>query len=58
MNAQVRDPGTCSVEVLTAYSHSVQAADLRLCYTVALTNPMRAAETESEAPVEPARPPR
>jgi hypothetical protein len=46
------------VEVLTAYSHSAQATDLRLCHTVALTNPMRAAATEREVPVEPARPPR
>ena len=27
------------VEVLTSYSHSAQAADLRFCHTVALTNP-------------------
>lgn len=36
MNAQVRDPA-CSVELLAAYSHSVQAADLWLCHTVAIT---------------------
>ncbi|MCW2571480.1 MAG: recombinase family protein, partial [Frankiales bacterium] len=29
------------VEVLAAYSHSIQAADLRLCHTVALTSPAR-----------------
>jgi hypothetical protein len=29
------------VEVLASYSHSAQAADLRLCYTVALTSPAR-----------------
>jgi hypothetical protein len=34
------------VELLTAYSHSTQAADLRLCYTVALTNPVCRPETE------------
>src|SRR2546423_14831438 len=32
--------GRSSVEVLAAYSHSAQAADLRLCHTVALTNPV------------------
>jgi hypothetical protein len=37
------------VELLTAYSHSTQAADLRLCYTVALTNPVCRPETEREA---------
>ncbi|MBV9059782.1 MAG: hypothetical protein JOZ09_11550 [Pseudonocardiales bacterium] len=32
---------TCSiyVEVLASYSHSVQAADMQLCHTVALANP-------------------
>jgi hypothetical protein len=28
------------VEVLAAYSHSAQAADLRLCRTVTLTSPV------------------
>lgn len=28
------------VEVLTAYSHTVQAVDLRLYHTVALTSPL------------------
>jgi hypothetical protein len=28
MNAQVRDTGTCLVEVLAAYSHTAQAADV------------------------------
>ena len=28
------------MEVLATYSHSAQAADLRLCHTVALTNPV------------------
>jgi hypothetical protein len=32
-------PGRASVEVLAAYSHSAQAADLRLCHTVALHQP-------------------
>jgi hypothetical protein len=41
-------------EVLTAYSHSAQAADLRLCHTTALTSPDCAPETECEASVEPA----
>jgi 2,4-dienoyl-CoA reductase-like NADH-dependent reductase (Old Yellow Enzyme family) len=30
------------VELLTAYSHSVQAADLLLCRTMALVSPVRA----------------
>jgi hypothetical protein len=29
------------VEVLAAYSHAAQAADLRLCHTMALTSPAR-----------------
>jgi hypothetical protein len=29
------------VELLTAYSHSTQAADLQLCHTVAYTSPVR-----------------
>lgn len=41
-------PGPCSVEPLTAYSHSTQVADLRLCRTVALTSPVYP-ETEREA---------
>jgi hypothetical protein len=44
------------VEVLAVYSHSAQAADLRLCHTVALTSPV-CPETEREASGEPARPP-
>ncbi|HZC02315.1 MAG TPA: hypothetical protein VE844_13485, partial [Gammaproteobacteria bacterium] len=40
---------------LTAYSHSTQATDLRLCHTVALTIPMCAPVTEREASGEPAR---
>jgi hypothetical protein len=44
------------VEVLAAYSHSTHAAELRLCYTAALTSPVRAPETEREASVKPARP--
>ena len=45
------------VEVLAAYSHSSQAADLLLCHTAALTSPV-CPETQSEAPVELAPPPR
>jgi hypothetical protein len=30
------------VELLAAYSHSAQAADLRICHTMALTSPVRA----------------
>ena len=40
----------CSVEILTAYSHSTQAADLQLCRTVTLTRPRPCPETEREAP--------
>ncbi len=29
------------VELLTAYSHTAQAADLRLCHTAALSSPVR-----------------
>jgi hypothetical protein len=46
------------VELLTAYSHSAHAADLRLCQTAALTSPVCASETERETSVESARPPR
>lgn len=35
-------PGHLTVEVLAAYSHSTPAADLRLCHTMALNNPVRA----------------
>jgi hypothetical protein len=42
------------VEVLAAYSHSAQAADLRLCYTMALINPVRAPKPSTK----PARAPR
>ena len=38
------------MEVLTLYSHSTQAADLRLCHTLALTSPVRAPETEPKRP--------
>jgi len=37
------------VEVLAAYSHSAQAADLLFCHTVALTSHARF-ETERERP--------
>ena len=58
-----RDPNTgsqtrvFSVEVLASYSHSAQAVDLRICCTMALSNPV-CPETEHEASVTPARPPR
>jgi hypothetical protein len=39
------------VELLAAYSHSAQAAGLRLCHTAARTSPVCAPETEREAPV-------
>ncbi|MDQ3764736.1 MAG: hypothetical protein M3460_25360 [Actinomycetota bacterium] len=38
------------VEVLTSYSHSVQAADLRLCHTVTLTSPVRAPRSSAKRP--------
>jgi hypothetical protein len=43
------------VEVLAAYSHSTQAADLRLCPTVVSDRPL-CPETERRESVEPARP--
>ncbi len=39
-----------SVELLTSYSHSAQAADLRLCHTTALTNPVRASRPSTKRP--------
>jgi transposase len=38
------------VEVLAAYSHSAQAADLRLCHTVALSGPARAPRPSAKRP--------
>jgi hypothetical protein len=38
------------VEMLTAYSHSAQAADLRLCHTVALSSPVRAPRPGAQHP--------
>ncbi|MBV8993430.1 MAG: hypothetical protein JO287_06945 [Pseudonocardiales bacterium] len=38
------------VELLTAYSHSVQAADLLLCHAVALASPMHAPEPSTKPP--------
>ncbi len=38
------------VELLTAYSHSPQAADLQLCHTVALTNLVCAARPSAKRP--------
>ena len=37
-DAQVSGPERSSVEVLTAYTHPTQAADLELCRTAARTN--------------------
>jgi hypothetical protein len=42
--------GSSSVETLTAYSHTVQAADLRLCHTVALASPERTARPRAMRP--------
>jgi hypothetical protein len=38
------------VEILTAYSHFTQAADLQLCHTIALTSPVRAARPSTQRP--------
>jgi 2,4-dienoyl-CoA reductase-like NADH-dependent reductase (Old Yellow Enzyme family) len=50
MNVQVRNPGACSVEILTAYSHTKQATDLWLCHTKALTSPVRASGSSGQRP--------
>ena len=39
-----------TVELFTTYSHSLQAADLQLCYTVALTSPVRAPRPSVQCP--------
>jgi 2,4-dienoyl-CoA reductase-like NADH-dependent reductase (Old Yellow Enzyme family) len=39
-----------TVELLAAYSHSAQVADLRLFHTVALTSPVRAARPSAKRP--------
>jgi hypothetical protein len=39
-----------TVEVLTAYSHSTQAADLRLCHTMTLNSPVRAPRSDANHP--------
>src|SRR5947199_5395812 len=41
---------TKSVELLTAYSHTAQAADLGHCHTLALTSPVRAARPSTKRP--------
>jgi 2,4-dienoyl-CoA reductase-like NADH-dependent reductase (Old Yellow Enzyme family) len=41
---------TKSVEILTAYSHSARAADLRICQIMALTSPVRAAKPSTQRP--------
>ena len=38
------------MEILAAYSHSVQAADLRICHTAVLTSPVRAARPSMQRP--------
>ena len=38
------------VEILTAYSHSSQAADLQLCHTIALASPARTARPDAMRP--------
>ncbi|PZS28300.1 MAG: hypothetical protein DLM61_15145 [Pseudonocardiales bacterium] len=38
------------MEVLASYSHSAQAADLRLCHTVALTSPACAPRPSAKRP--------
>jgi signal transduction histidine kinase len=38
------------VELLTAYSHSAQAADLQLCHTVTLISPVRAPRPGAQRP--------
>jgi hypothetical protein len=38
------------VEVLAAYSHSAQAADLQLCHTVAVTSPMPTPRPSAQRP--------
>ena len=43
-------PGSFSVELLNAYSHSVQAADLLLWRTAALAGPMRAPKPSTKPP--------
>jgi 2,4-dienoyl-CoA reductase-like NADH-dependent reductase (Old Yellow Enzyme family) len=50
MNTQVSDSGACSVELLTAYSHSMQAADLQLCHAAARTSPVCAARPSTKRP--------
>ena len=50
MNAQVIDSGAYSVELLIAYSHSVQAAGLQLCHTRALASPEHTARPSAKRP--------
>ena len=38
------------MEILTAYAHTARAADLRLCHTMALTNPVRTARPSMQRP--------
>ena len=38
------------MEILAAYSHSVQAVDLRICHTAVLTSAVRAARPSTKRP--------
>jgi 2,4-dienoyl-CoA reductase-like NADH-dependent reductase (Old Yellow Enzyme family) len=38
------------VEVLATYSHSPQAAELRLCHTMVLTSPVRVPKSSAKPP--------
>jgi 2,4-dienoyl-CoA reductase-like NADH-dependent reductase (Old Yellow Enzyme family) len=38
------------VEILTTYSHSAQATDLRLCHTAALASPVGAPRSSTQRP--------
>jgi hypothetical protein len=46
-----------TVEVLGAYSHPIQAVQLRLCHTATLISPCACPETERAESEENARPP-
>jgi 2,4-dienoyl-CoA reductase-like NADH-dependent reductase (Old Yellow Enzyme family) len=43
-------PVPTSVELLTAYSHSTQAVDLRFCHTMALTSAVHASGSSGQRP--------
>jgi len=50
MNAQVRDSGACSVEVLASYSHTVHTADLQACVLAATRDQRPETEPATTAP--------